>query len=190
VLHTIIAAQVQRDLNVPVGLSHRVRVRQYDRLGLTLQQLFCLHLLSLKMATEFACGNVGTDVHLAVLVPTAKSWPDGRASVGAIALAVDAANARGGLFGGGRILYTYAEVACDRFQAGAALSKLLEEGPVDAVIGPDCSVACESTAYITAVRGLPQISYSCSSSALSDKAQFPTVRLSFSFCSWRAADVQ
>ena len=189
-LHTIIAAQVQRDLNVPVGLSHRVRVRQLIGSGSHCSSSSACICRALKWRPSFVCGNVGTDVHLAVLVPTAKSWPDGRASVGAIALAVDAANARGGLFGGGRILYTYAEVACDRFQAGAALSKLLEEGPVDAVIGPDCSIACESTAYITAVRGLPQISYSCSSSALSDKTQFPTVRLSFSFCWWRAADVQ
>ena len=121
----------------------------------------------------------GTNLHLAVLVPTAESWPEGRASIGAIALAVDALNARGDLVGGRRIVYSYnmGEVGCDRFQAGAALTKMLDEGPVDAVIGPDCSLACESTAYITAVRGIPQISYSCSSSALSDKSQFPTVRL-------------
>ncbi len=127
------------------------------------------------MVPEFVGGNVGTDLHLAVLVPTAKSWPEGRASVGAIALAVDAVNAQG-LVGLGRILYNYTEVDCDRFSSGAALTTMLVEGPVDAVIGPDCSLACESTAYITAVHGIPQISYSCSSSALSDKTQFPTVR--------------
>ena len=122
--------------------------------------------------------TAGTDHHLAVLVPTAKSWPEGRASIGAIALAFDAVNARSSLAGGRRIVYSYslAEVDCDRFQAGAALTKMLDEGPVDAVIGPDCSIACESTGYITAVRSIPQISYSCSSSALSDKSQFPTVR--------------
>ena len=38
----------------------------------------------------------GTNFHLAVLVPTADSWPEGRASIGAIALAVDAANAHKG----------------------------------------------------------------------------------------------
>ncbi len=75
--------------------------------------------------------------------------------------------------------YSFAEVDCDRFQAGAALIKMLDEGQVDAVIGPACSIACESTGSITAVRGIPQISYSCTSSALSDKSQFPTVRL---FC--------
>jgi hypothetical protein len=77
------------------------------------------------------------------------------------------------------ILYRSREVECDRLQAGAALNEMLTEGPVDAVIGPDCSLACESAAYITALRGLPQVSYSCSSSALLDKTEFPTVRLLF-----------
>ena len=120
-------------------------------------------------------GIAGSQLHLAVLVPTAKSWPEGRASVGAIALAVDNVNSRDQL-GGGRIEYSTMEVDCDRFQAGAELTKMLAEGQVDAVIGPDCSMACESTAYITASRGIPQISYSCSSSELSDKSKFPTVR--------------
>jgi hypothetical protein len=53
---------------------------------------------------------------------------------------------------------------------------------VDAVImmiGPgdklDCSAACESTAILTSARELPQISYSCSSAALSDKTVRKTV---------------
>jgi hypothetical protein len=93
-------------------------------------------------------------------------------------------NKRGALVGAKRIVYTYSEVDCDRVQAGAALTKMLTVGRVDAVIGPgwhwNCSSesACESTAYITAAIGIPHISYSCSSPALSDKSQFPTVRLS------------
>jgi ABC-type branched-subunit amino acid transport system substrate-binding protein len=119
----------------------------------------------------------GTDLHLAVLVPTATSWPAGRDSIGAIALAIDDANAHGALGGGRTLKYSWAEVDCDRFQAGTTLNKILADRPVDALIGPDCSSACESTASVTAVRGIPQISYSCMSSELSDKTKFPTVRL-------------
>jgi hypothetical protein len=125
----------------------------------------------------------GTDLHLAILVPTAESWPEGRASIGAISLAIDEVNAQaqGALLGpmirGRNITYSWKEVDCDRSKALAALSQILEEGPVDAVIGPDCSAACESTAILTSGRELPQISYSCSSAALSDKTAYPTVRL-------------
>ncbi len=126
----------------------------------------------------------GTNLHLAVLVPTADSWPEGRASIGAIALAIDAVNAHGLLdpmIRGSKITYSSKEVECDRSKALAALSQILEQGPVDAVIGPDCSAACESTAILTAGLDIPQISYSCSSIALSDKKMYPTVRLTFAF---------
>ena len=125
----------------------------------------------------------GTNLHLALLVPTADSWPEGRASIGAISLAIDVVNAeshgalRGSMIRGRKITYSWKEVACDRSKALAALSQILEEGPVDAVIGPDCSAACESTAILTSALELPQISYSCSSAALSDKTTYPTVRL-------------
>ena len=118
-----------------------------------------------------------------MLVPTANSWPEGRASIGAIVLAVDDANAEAGQPGsiravhGGKITYSWREVDCEPSAAVVALSQMLEEGPVDAVIGPDCSIACESTAILTAGLDIPHISYSCSSIALSDKETYPTVRL-------------
>ena len=125
----------------------------------------------------------GTNLHLAVLVPTADSWPEGRASIGAIALAVDAANAQAGQPGSvravrrGKITYSWRELDCEPSAALATLTHILDEGPADAVIGPDCSVACESTAILTGGLDIPQISYSCSSIALSDKKTYPTVRL-------------
>ena len=127
--------------------------------------------------------SAGTNLHLAVLVPSANSWPEGRASIGAISLAIDVVNAKaqdalhGSMIRGRKITYSWRELDCDRSKALAALSQILEEGPVDAVIGPDCSAACESTAILTSASELPQISYSCSSAALSDKTTYPTVRL-------------
>jgi ABC-type branched-subunit amino acid transport system substrate-binding protein len=127
-----------------------------------------------------------------VLVPTADSWPEGRASIGAIALAVDAGNAQAGPPGstravrGGTVTYSWKEVGCEPSAALEALTRILDEGPVDAVVGPDCSVACESTAILTAGLDIPQISYSCSSIALSDKKTYPTVRLPIAVTGHRA----
>ena len=134
------------------------------------------------MATCDAYGDetAGAGLQLAVLAPTAKSWPTGRASIGAIALAIEAVNDKAASLGEERkIAYRWAEVDCNRPQAIAALTRMLEEGPIDAVIGPHCSLTCESTAFLTAGRGIPQVSYSCSSPELSSKATFPTVRLRF-----------
>ena len=46
------------------------------------------------------------------------------------------------------------------------------------IFGPSCSAACESTAFLTGAIRLPQVAYSCSSDALSDKKAYPTVRFS------------
>ena len=53
---------------------------------------------------------------------------------------------------------------------------------------PGCPTACEQTAFLTASRDLPQISYSCNSPALSDKDRFPTfVRTTSSYYWWGPA---
>ena len=115
-------------------------------------------------------------LRLAILVPTVSSWPDGRASVGAISLAVEDANRRADLLGGRRLVFQWREVECDASNAPAAIGLMLQKGPIDAVVGPDCSLSCESTAHLTAGLNIPQISYSCTSPGLSDKDVFPTVR--------------
>ena len=78
---------------------------------------------------------------------------------------------------------------CDASVGLAALSDLLEkDGPLDAVIGPGCSSECESTAFLTSGRNLPQISYSCNSPLLSDSVKYPTfVRTTSSYASWAPA---
>ena len=43
---------------------------------------------------------------------------------------------------------------------------------VDAVIGASCSSACEPVAFLTAARGIPQISNGCSADSLSDDSKY------------------
>jgi hypothetical protein len=59
----------------------------------------------------------------------------------------------------------------------AAINVMIEENNVAAIIGPVCSVACESTGYLTAALKTVQISYSCNSPLMSDKLKYPTVSL-------------
>ena len=182
-------AQVRSVLTVMGGSLRPVKVRLHPSFAQLVAQLasfeLCCHApIARRRSPVRGCvWHSGTDLHLAILVPTAESWPEGRASIGAISLAIDVVNAQaqsallGPMIRGRKITYSWKEVDCDRSKALAALSQILEEGPVDAVIGPDCSAACESTAILTSARELPQISYSCSSAALSDKTTYPTVIL-------------
>lgn len=95
----------------------------------------------------------------------------GRASAGAISLAVADAN---GMFPV-KMSYIWEEVDCDATQATAAISRMLQDDKLDAVIGPDCEAACESSAYLTSGRKIVQISYACASDLLSNKKKYPTV---------------
>jgi ABC-type branched-subunit amino acid transport system substrate-binding protein len=110
-------------------------------------------------------------LNLAVLLPTASSWAEGRASAGAISLAVADANKKFPV----KVSFVWEEVDCDDMQATAAISRMMRTHVVDAVIGPDCEVSCETSASFTAVWNIAQISYSCSSDLLSDKRKYPTV---------------
>ena len=110
-------------------------------------------------------------IRLAVLLPTADSWPEMIPSAGAISLAVADANEKFL----GKLSYVWEQVACDGTQATAAIARMMQAGIVDAVIGPDCEASCEASAAFSAGQNIPQISYSCSSDLLSDKKAYPTV---------------
>jgi ABC-type branched-subunit amino acid transport system substrate-binding protein len=130
-------------------------------------------------------------LNLAVLLPTSNSWAEGRASAGAISLAVADANKKFPV----KVSFVWEAVDCESNLAVAAISRIIQGNVVDAVIGPDCEASCESLAYLTAELDLPQISYSCRSDLLSDKSKYPTVashlhprpasaRLHCSCCLW------
>jgi ABC-type branched-subunit amino acid transport system substrate-binding protein len=122
------------------------------------------------------CGAANT-LRIAVLVPPFGTLPSSRSLIAAADVAVKGLNERAAsLLAGKQLLYDYREVKCDSFASTAAISILLEQGPLDAVIGGFCSTSCESSAFLTAGRDIPQISYGCTSAALSDKEKYPTVR--------------
>ena len=116
-------------------------------------------------------------LRVAVFVPTRAAWPEGWVASGALRMAVDEVNRRSELLGGLKLQVAEKAVDCDSSSASAGLRALLEDGPVDAVIGPWCSLGCESSAYITGGLNIVQISYSCTSPVLSEKDTFPTVTL-------------
>ena len=97
------------------------------------------------------CGPTAANVlTMAVLLPSKEEWPDFRASIGALALAAKVASSSD-LLRGTTLEYVWREVDCDSSMNVAALSEMIEEGPVDVVIGPACDDACESTALLTGV---------------------------------------
>ena len=103
------------------------------------------------------------------------SWDGGTRVAGAAALAVERVNADKSLLPGRRLEYSAADSGCSAQQGLKAMGKLLA-GSVDAVIGPGCSSACEVTGYLSGGQGIPQISWGCRASSLSNKEKYGLVR--------------
>ena len=120
-------------------------------------------------------------VHLALFWPMTGSWAGGRQIAGAAALAVERANADQNLLA--VLTYNWTDSGCSAKQGLQALGQFLADKRirVDAVIGPGCSSACEVTSHLAGGQGIPQISWGCTSPTLSDKNDYPLVRIRVHF---------
>ena len=121
-------------------------------------------------------------IHFALLIPFSGEWNIGHRIAGAAELAVERVNANKSLLPGRRLEYSAADSGCSAQQGLKAMGKLLA-GRVDVVIGPGCSSACEVTGYLSGGQGIPQISWGCTASSLSNKEKYHLVRpLSVAIC--------
>ena len=113
-------------------------------------------------------------IHFALLIPVSGSWDGGKRFAGAAALAVERVNANKDLLPGQRLEYSWTDSGCSAQQGLVAMGKLLGETSswINAVIGPGCSSACKVTSYLASGQNLPQISYSCTATSLSDKEKY------------------
>jgi ABC-type branched-subunit amino acid transport system substrate-binding protein len=126
-------------------------------------------------AEYFAAANI---VRVGILLPLSGSWPKGdqrgRTIAGAAMLAVQDVNSDLSLLDGKVLEYSGEDSGCGSLESMAATNKiLLRNGQLDAMIGPACSSACESSAYLLRDRAIPQISFGCTESSLAKN--FPMV---------------
>lgn len=134
-------------------------------------------------------------LRLVILLPNVHAWPEMRAAAGAVMLAIRSANILLGGVGGGEQSRTkvtpivkYTE--CDVFDAATSIAEEIGAGSILGVVGPFCSLACESSAYLTSKLDIAQVSYSCTSDALSDRVKYPTfTRMASAYSSWMPAVV-
>jgi ABC-type branched-subunit amino acid transport system substrate-binding protein len=126
-------------------------------------------------AHEFAASNI---VRVGILLPLSGSWPEGdqrgKMIAGAAMLAVQDVNSDLSLLDGKELKYSWEDSGCGSLESMVGTNKiLLQAGQLDAIIGPACSSACESSAYLLRDRAVPQVSFGCTESSLIKK--YPTV---------------
>ncbi|XP_033126595.1 atrial natriuretic peptide receptor 1-like [Anneissia japonica] len=119
----------------------------------------------------------GKDFRLGFLVPWDGFWPVGQRAGGAMTVAIETINNDSNFSaihdGGHTLSFIWNDTDCDTSKGLASILDMYEKYSVDAFIGPGCSVICEPGGYLANHWKTPMISWSCSSSALSDKNQYP-----------------
>eukprot|EP00013_Stygamoeba_regulata_P003878 CAMPEP_0177633018 /NCGR_PEP_ID=MMETSP0447-20121125/2611_1 /TAXON_ID=0 /ORGANISM="Stygamoeba regulata, Strain BSH-02190019" /LENGTH=700 /DNA_ID=CAMNT_0019134645 /DNA_START=138 /DNA_END=2237 /DNA_ORIENTATION=- len=100
-------------------------------------------------------------------------WAVGSTITGAADIAVKEIN-NAGLLGEERLEIFHGDPGCYPATAVSVLLDLKEKHGMDAIVGPGCSTSCEATNYVARYYNLPQISWGCASSTLSNKEVFTT----------------
>ena len=123
--------------------------------------------------------------HLGVLFPWDGFLPIGSkgGGGGAVSLAIHEINTKKVLFpymrsGNHSIRFSWADTQCDAKIGLPLIADMYYAGfssqPVEAFVGPGCSVICEPGGLLVAKWGIPMVSYGSTSSKMSDKSLYPT----------------
>ena len=120
-------------------------------------------------------GCHGTQVNLAVLIPTTGSWPIGRSIAGAMSVAIDYVNS-GDLLPNRTLVGMWNDTRC---HAGTGLGEVINLRmrlwqDLHAIIGAGCDTVCEPVGLLATYWNLPMVSWGCQSHSLSSKEDYPT----------------
>ena len=106
-----------------------------------------------------------TVVRVGLILPMTGT-PTSKHIAGAATLAIADINADPLLMQGRRLEYICADSGCNAITGVTAIQELLHDTrPIHGVIGGGCSSACESAAFLTAERGIPQVAFPTSLAA-------------------------
>ena len=133
-------------------------------------------LVTVVTCLVFCLSNaVHKEVRVGVLVPITGGFQVGNGIRPAIKAAFDDINRDENLLPALNLTYTIHNSACDSVTAvGIAADLKQASPPVEAYIGPGCSIACLAAGLLAEYWNKPMISYSCSSSDLEDITKYST----------------
>ena len=130
-----------------------------------------------------------------LLFPWQGFVPVGSHSAGAVTIALEEIQNDTTTFallhsGGHRINFTWADTECEESVGLPLITDMyfgIHYEPVDAFIGPGCSVICEPGGHLITDWAIPMISWGSTSSAMSDKILYPTFARTIA-PNWRSAN--
>jgi hypothetical protein len=112
--------------------------RGFERNGNTLYVVcgFCSFLSACPVSALSATLGAKESIRIGILLPMSGEWTAGRTIAGATSLAVERINRDARLLGGRTVEFTWLDGACNASQSLAAMTELLTDAQLGAIIGP------------------------------------------------------
>ena len=141
-----------------------------------------LAILVLLAHRACASDQLPEEVRVLGIFPQSGGWPGGVGAIPAFAMALEEINANPDLLPDTTLVGVTVDDACTK--SGGITAPLSQCGPLsettgcaekyfDVIVGSGCSSSCQSTARLAEAWKVPQVSWACTSPALSNVIDYP-----------------
>lgn len=142
--------------------------------------LYGILLLFLAFSARECSAAAKKNLTVGLFVPWTGSWPVGTRLASAAPIAIDEINNNSALLPGYNLQFIWSDCGCSKVMSAGGTVEFVKKR-VSAIIGPYCSKGCVPSGLIAGYYNVPMITYSCSSSELSKKSEYPTTARTFAY---------
>eukprot|EP00795_Rhopilema_esculentum_P006236 gene6236-11647_t len=142
---------------------------------------FIIHCLVYLFAITLFANNCNAlkNITIGLFVPWT-GWPVGNRLASAAPIAIDRINADPNILKGYKINFEWKDCGCNKVMAAGGTVEFIKTN-FSVIIGPYCSKSCVPSGLIAAFYKVPMITYSCSTTELSNKKEYPTTARTLSY---------
>ena len=142
---------------------------------------FCgILLLFLVFSARECPATAKKKLTVGLFVPWTGSWPVGTRLASAAPIAIDEINNNTTLLRDYELKFIWSDCGCSKVMSAGGTVEFVKKN-ISVIIGPYCSKGCVPSGLIAGYYNTPMITYSCSTSELSKKSEYPTTARTFAY---------
>ena len=142
--------------------------------------LHVIVLLFLALSARECSAVAKKKLTVGLFVPWTGSWPVGTRLASAAPIAIDEINNNTTLLRDYELQFIWSDCGCSKVMSAGGTVEFVKKN-ISVIIGPYCSKGCVPSGLIAGYYNVPMITYSCSTSELSKKSEYPTTARTFAY---------
>ena len=156
------------------ALAFRMELHTYKK------SLHVIVLLLLALSARECSAVAKKKLTVGLFVPWTGSWPVGTRLASAAPIAIDEINNNTALLPDHELQFIWSDCGCSKVMSAGGTVEFVKKN-ISVIIGPYCSKGCVPSGLIAGYYNVPMITYSCSTSELSKKSEYPTTARTFAY---------